>query len=354
MRIAFIGSVGVPNRYGGFESFLEACAPVWVHDGHEIFVTCYSGAYTSREPVWKNVRRIFIPIPANGIYSIFHDLVAFFMTFWHSDAVVVLGVSGGIWFPLMRAFCAAKGVRLVVNIDGVEWRRKTSIFRRLYLYISDRIAQQFSHAVVYDNEALFACVLRNKKSDSFMIAYPGDPDNPILANDENPTSSARSVLTICRIEPENNCHVLLEAAASAGITSYVFIGNWAASSYGIRLRQRYGSIPGFHLMDPYYEKDGIANYRRQCDVYLHGHSVGGTNPSLVEMLFYDCDIIAFDCPYNRATGGAAISYFSNIDDLRLLLSSSSKIDSSMRGPIRERYTRERICNEYISILKRNR
>lgn len=351
MKIAFIGSVGVPNCYGGFESFLEACAPELAKNGHEIIVTCYSGTYTSHEPVWNGVRRLFIPIPANGVLSIIHDLVAFLATFWRSDAVVVLGVSGGVWFPAMRVLCAVTGVRLAVNIDGVEWRRRTSFLRRTFLFLSDRIAQRFSHVVVYDNEGLFNCVLDSKKPTSYMIPYPGDPDGPLPPMARVGTRDAPAILTICRIEPENNCHLLLEAAAAAGVASYTFIGNWAASSYGIQLRRQYGALPGFQLMDSYYEKEGIAKYRSTCDVYLHGHSVGGTNPSLVEMLFYDCDIIAFDCVYNRATGKAAISYFSSVEGLREMLSGAADRDRGERGPCRERYTRERICGEYLTMLQ---
>lgn len=351
MRIAFIGSVGVPNCYGGFESFLESCGPIWVDDGHDIIVTCYYGIYTSREPIWKGVRRLFIPIPANGAFSIVHDLAAFLSTFWRSDAVVVLGVSGGVWFPVMRSLCKVSGTKLVVNIDGVEWRRKSSFLRRAYLYFSDRVAQLFSHAVVYDNEALYSRVLDSKKPFSFLIPYPGDSDDspPPITTTEPPGTPV--VLTICRIEPENNCHLLLDAAAKAKVESYIFIGNWTASPYGIRLRKQYETIPGFELIDSYYDKEGIARYRSACDIYLHGHSVGGTNPSLVEMLFFDCEIIAFDCAYNRATAMDAISYFASVEELQKMLTETGSRARNDRTQIRERYTRKRICDEYLNMLQ---
>lgn len=89
MTVAFIGSAGIPNRYGGFESFLEHCAPSIVERGVPVVVTCDARLYSDRTPDFKGVHREFINIPANGAFSVLHDLLAFLRVFSRSQGIVV-------------------------------------------------------------------------------------------------------------------------------------------------------------------------------------------------------------------------------------------------------------------------
>ncbi|MDK6079265.1 DUF1972 domain-containing protein [Massilia varians] len=350
VNVAFIGTVGVPNKYGGFEMFLESCAPKLLERYNEVLITCDSSRYEDRNREWQRIRRVFVPVSANGALSVLHDLLAFLAVFWRAQVIIVLGVSGGIFFPLFRALCGMAGKRLIVNVDGVEWRRaKFSRKRRWFLYISDRLAQLFSHTVVVDNEALRPFLVKSVQQSAVLIAYPGDH---VLAEpyQKSVSDNLLECLTICRIEPENNCHLLIEAFAAAKRGRYVFIGNWRASAYGLALRERFADVPGLEMRDPVYDKNILANLRGNCDVYLHGHSVGGTNPSLVEMLFYDCSILAFDCAFNRSTSGDATGYFASADDLAAQITALDRRVKTDRRAVRARYTRYEICNAYARLI----
>jgi glycosyltransferase involved in cell wall biosynthesis len=295
---------------------------------------------------------VFIPVRANGAQSIFHDLLAFFAVFWRVKAIVVLGVSGGIFFPLFRLLCALTGRKLIVNVDGIESRRKKfSVPKQCFLYWSDRLAQRFAHRVVIDNEALRAFLDPTVQACAVLIAYPGDQ---VMrgARIPNVLRSGNQCLTICRIEPENQCHVLLEAFAQIGHGRYIFIGNWDMSEYGRQLRQQFGGVPGLEMRDPLYDKTALSDLRENCDYYLHGHSVGGTNPSLVEMLFYDCVILAFDCAFNRCTAGDAINYFTDTDTLAAhLRCPAHDVERADRGVVRQQYTQTKICENYTSLVE---
>lgn len=345
MRIAFIGAAGLPNRYGGFESFLEACAPI-LAEAHAVTVTCDAAKYPDLTPEWRGVRRVFLKVPANGAASVFHDVLAFARVIARTDAIVVLGVSAGTAFPVMRLICALLGKRLVVNVDGVEWRRaKFGRAKRAFLRLSDSMAQIFAHKVVVDSAALLPFLTAAGRRKAACIAYSGDQVVRL------PLSEARDrLLTICRIEPENNCHLILEAVAVSDCAQhYDFIGNWDASDYGRELRRRYADHPRITLHDPVYDEEVIARHRERCATYLHGHSVGGTNPSLVEMLFYDCQIIAFDCAFNRETAGETASYFSDAPTLaRQLASDDGQV--SDRTAIRKLYTRASIADRYLAVI----
>ena len=348
--VAFIGSVGVPNVYGGFESFLESCSPVLAARGHVVLVTCDARRYTDdQNPTWNGVDRVFVGLSANGVSSIFHDLVAFIRVFPRVNNIVVLGVSAGLLFPFFRICCDLFSKRLIVNVDGVEWRRpKFGAVKRMFLRVSDLIAQCFSHVVVIDNEGLRPYVRNWKRRKVSLIAYPGDQVDRIqgLA-----PVAERYLLTVCRVEPENNVELILRGFESLGRGEYVFIGNWQASEYGRRLRRMYGRVAGLRMLDPTYDGELLARYRGHTSGYIHGHSVGGTNPSLVEMLFYDAPIACFDCEFNRFTCEECAVYFSSLEQLVEIMGRflDERIGSGGRE-IRARYTRDFIVDCYETLL----
>lgn len=344
LTVAFIGSAGIPNRYGGFESFLEHCAPVIASLGHQVVVTCDERLYTEKGLKFHGVDRIFLSTPANGGWSIVHDLIAFFRVFFKSSHIVVLGVSGGLWFPLFRLLCSLSNKRLLVNIDGVEWRRKKfSPSKRLLLRLLDSLAQISAHHVIYDSEALRGFLLSGIDRKASCIAYPGDHVQRL----ENVSIKPGTALTVCRIEPENNLELLIEGALLSNIESYTIVGNWEHSQYSRDLRNRYSNNRRLNLLDPIYDPHKLAILRESCGFYIHGHSVGGTNPSLVEMLFYDCSLLCFDVPFNRKTAGNCASYFKTPESLASALNTPTHVDIGVRSDFRERYTAKLISARYI-------
>ena len=348
--VAFIGSAGIPNRYGGFEAFLEHCAPVMVSEDVTVTVTCDASLYEDRQTDYHGVKRLFLGVRANGSASVVHDLLAFSRVCLTSTHIVVLGVSGGPWFPLWRLVCSLLGKRLLVNIDGVEWRRgKFSRGRRAVLRIFDAVAQYCAHVIVYDNAALAPFVLPSCRYKSVEIAYSGDH---VLRNSQVPVVRG-TLLTICRIEPENNIEMLIEGALKSRMDRYTIIGNWGGSEFGRQLRVRYQGQARLEMLDPIYDPAKLANLRESSAVYLHGHSVGGTNPSLVEMLFYDNSLLCYDCAFNRETVADCARYFSDSDQLTVLLDRELVYGEPLNNSRvirREFFTRQAIVAKYLAIL----
>jgi glycosyltransferase involved in cell wall biosynthesis len=347
-HVAIVACVGIPNRYGGLEAFAETIAPALVTKGFEVTVTCDRSRYMDDlSERFNGVRRLFIDIGANGATSPFHDLVAFMRVARHADYILLLGVSGGLFFPIFRLACTLTGSRLLVNVDGVEWRRsKFGLLGKLLLYCSDLLAQWCAHVIIYDNDALLPYVRRRRKA--ACVEYSGD--HAVLHEPPAPPDAATPyALTICRIEPENNCDVLIEAFLKAPLAKYVFVGTWERSEYGRELRRRYAAEPRLQLLDPVYEPRELYRLRSGCTFYLHGHSVGGTNPSLVEMLFFDCDILCWDCSFNRATAGDAVRFFTSGEDLAQLISAGPAPVAS-RDLVRRRYTRDAIVAKLSAAL----
>lgn len=348
--LSFIGSAGIPNKYGGFEAFVEHCGPLFLQYFSDVYVSCDANLYEEQSERYKGVKRVFLKVPANGIFSIIHDLYAFLKIYKHSSHIYVLGVSGGIWFPLFRFMCDLKDKRLIVNVDGLEWRRsKYGLFKKIFLKYSDAIAQIFSHNIVVDNLGLVQFLTSSGKSKFAVISYPGDYASENLPDIKSINNTA---LTICRIEPENQLEMLIDAClASKKIIKYTIIGNWNHSKYSRDLRIKYQSLQKIKMLDPIYDVNILKKYRMESSIYLHGHSVGGTNPSLVEMLFFNGSIFAYDCIFNRETAKDQAIYFKTSEDLCCQLDSEyGKIKIECRENLRELYKAENIVKQLTEVF----
>jgi len=346
MHVSIIGCSGVPNRYGGFEAFVENCGPAIAREVDSVVVTCDAALYSDRSSQFCGMERVFIPVRANGGASVLHDALAFFSVFWRSTHILVLGVSGGVWFPIFRLLCELSRKRLIVNIDGVEWRRsKFGFAKRLLLKLFDCLAQCCSHVVVYDNPALRPYVLRRALSKAVHIGYSGDH----VLRLPSVVRQTETALTICRIEPENNLEILIQGVLHSQLKKYTIVGNWSHSAYSRELREKYAGEPRLVLLDPVYDANRLAELRESCEFYLHGHSVGGTNPSLVEMLFYDCCLLCLDVQFNRETARDCADYFSDANELTKLLSAGS-LKSGGRVNLRGSFTSHAIAAQYLSVF----
>jgi glycosyltransferase involved in cell wall biosynthesis len=347
--ISIIGIVGVPARYGGFETLVENL----LDTKGEFVVYCSSGSYENKIETYKSAKLVYLPLSANGISSIFYDSLAIIHSLVRGyNVLLLLGVSAGILIPLVRLF---SGRRIVINVDGIEWKRaKWNRLAKWYLKFSERLAVRYSHNVIADNQAIADYILSEYGVVSNVIAYGGDHVLNSTNENKNIPLSSGYAFSVCRIEPENNIHIILEAFRITGL-SLKFMGNWSASEYGRNLKLNYSSVNNIELIDPSYDINKLYQYRKYCRFYIHGHSAGGTNPSLVEAMFFSKAVFAFDCVYNRYTMDQNGCYFSDLSSLIGLLSaidqlSLDKIGSELKKIADRNYTWDVIRYSYAKLL----
>lgn len=322
-------------------------------NGAEFTIYCSSKFYKKSPKKFKTADLVYIPINANGVSSIFYDLVSMMhaLTSGHRN-FLVLGVSGAIFFPILR--CVPK-IKIMTNIDGIEWQRaKWKGFGKKFLKFSEALAVKFSTRVISDNSVITNYVAKEYQVSCKTIAYGGDHafrPIPNLNLDNIFDFSSPFALSICRIEPENNVHLILEALCASKLR-LVFIGNWGKSSYGQELYHKYVNKPNMTLLQPIYCLDTLYALRSSCSVYVHGHSAGGTNPSLVEMMHFSRPIVAFDCPFNRATMEGKGDYFSSFDGLSEKLADLNKLSdgSDLAEIAKRRYTWKIIRKQYLELF----
>lgn len=352
--LAIIGTVGVPACYGGFETLVDNLLD---SDDELVLVYCSSNYYTEQLTQYKNAKLIYIPIKANGVQSILYDGVSLLDAVFRKKCtcVLALGVSGAVFLPFVKLFSSAS---IITNIDGLEWRRdKWNKIAKWFLKFSETIAVKLSDVVISDNQAIAEYVKREYDVYSEVIAYGGDHAVLITENElDKDHSDSEYALSICRIEPENNVHVILEAFDKAKY-NLKFIGNWNNSDYGRELKLKYSNTPNIDLVDPIYDVSKLFDIRCRCSFYVHGHSAGGTNPSLVEMMHFAKPIIAFDCEYNKATTESSASFFSDADSLVKIIKKENWTLFNDQGPLlkqiaNERYTWKIIKSQYFGLVNK--
>lgn len=343
-----VGSVGVPACYGGFESLVENLT-LNKSDKVEYTVFCSGKAYRTKIKEHNGAKLIYIPLHANGVHSILYDAISLAVCwFTRPNTILILGVSGCIFLPFFKLFSKAK---IITNIDGLEWKRaKWSKWQRMFLKFSESIAVKYSNIIVSDNKAISDYVRDEYNVASETIAYGGDH---AIRSCESSTAALSYSLGLCRIEPENNVDMILQAFSKLD-KKLLFVGNWSASEYGKKLRSKYGSYSNIELVDPIYDLDELYKLRKGCDLYLHGHSAGGTNPSLVEMMHFCVPILAYDCSFNRYSTENKALYFQSGDDIIKLLTSETIFNfqenaTRMREIACNRYTWKQISRDYETL-----
>lgn len=352
IKVDIVGIVGLPACYGGFESLVQNLVN-YQSDNVDYTVYCSGKTYVEKCSKYKHATLKYLPFNANGISSIPYDIVGLFLSmFKKKDVMLILGVSGCIFLPIFRFFSSAK---IVTNIDGLEWKRdKWGWGAKRFLKFSEKMAIKYSDVIIADNEAISQYILSEYGVVSEVIAYGGDH---AIVHNSLPENKDDYFFTVCRIEPENNIAMILDAFSKT--TNHLkIVGNWNSSSYGSYLKGKYIGFQNIEVIDPIYDIKKLFELRSKCRGYIHGHSAGGTNPSLVEAMHFYTPIIAFDCNFNRFSTENSAFYFKSADELVSILIKKSDHHSrveddlcakKMKDIAMRRYTWEKITNMYENL-----
>jgi glycosyltransferase involved in cell wall biosynthesis len=354
IRIAIVGSRGIPGNYGGFETFAERLGTGLVERGHDVTVYCPAASSTTHEREYRGIKRVIVPnIPLRSLDKISSSVLScLHAAFTHCDIILLLGVAPAIvaWVPRLT------WKKLIINIDGLEWkRRKWGRFASGYLKFSERLAGLLCHRIVADSRVIQEYVREEYGRGSTFIAYGADiavvQDESVLRRyglKEN-----GYFLQVCRLEPENNSHIVIrEYLKVVTDMPLVILGDAPYSDeYKAYLRGMADSRVKF--LGAVYGSDYEA-IRCNAFCYIHAHEVGGTNPSLLEALGSGNCVLALNVPYNlEVIGEAGLSFSKEKGSLCHVLEHVLKHPQSMSefrrkavNRIHDEYTWDKIICEY--------
>ncbi len=365
-KLAIIGTVGLPAQYGGFETLAHHLVAE-LGSEYDITVYCTKKKYTKVERLktYLGAKLKYLPFNANGMQSIPYDTLSIIHSLFYADVLLILGVAGAWILPFVRLFTNKK---VIISIDGIEWKRdKWSLLAKWYLWWAEKIAVKYSHADISDNESIQDYTAFRYGTLSNIIEYGA---NHIISS--KPTQQDREAypflnrpyaFKVCRIEPENNIDIVLNAFSRNPKYTLVMVGNWNNSEYGKNIRSKYSVFDNLILLDPIYNQRKLDLLRGNAYLYVHGHSAGGTNPSLVEAMYFGLPIISFDVSYNRTTTENKAYYFKNADDILRIIEGTrlpefKQLGDKMKEIANRRYTWKVVADKYnhliIGVLANNK
>ena len=301
MKIAILGTRGIPNYYGGFEQFAEFFSVYLVEKGHDVY--CYnSHNHKFQEKTFHGVNIIHQHDPEYK-YGTFGQFIYDYNCIMDArtrdfDIILQLGyTSNSVWF-----FLLPKKPIIITNMDGIEWKRsKYSRPVQQFLKFAERLAAVSSDYLVSDSLGIQTFLKNRYKKDSTYIAYGAHPFNSPDENILNEYSVERYnyMMIMARFEPENNLDMVLEGVSKTNdLTPILVIGNHE-TKYGSYLKNKYKAFEKIRFIGGIYNLTHLNNLRYFCKLYFHGHSVGGTNPSLLEAMASQAYIAAHGNDFNK-------------------------------------------------------
>lgn len=361
-HIRILGTRGIPANHGGFETFAERLSLHLVESGWNVSVYCQlDNGQRIKIDHWNGVERIHIPVRRSGaLGTIEFDLKSTLHTLRHNNLVLTLGYNTAIFCLLYRL----KGITNLINMDGIEWRRsKWRKYEQAWLYLNERLGCWLGNHLIADHpEIKLHLTTRVPAEKITMIPYGADKvteanNNLLLRFGLEPR---RYALVIARPEPENSILEIVRAYSSKPRGySLVVLGAYQPSDNSYHRKVMDAASKEVLFIGPVYDKNIVEALRYYCRLYVHGHTVGGTNPSLVEALGAGSPVMAHDNPFNRWVSGPGAKYFRDerqceafFDTLLENEEELQKMAQSSRLCHKENFTWGRVLHAYEQLLIR--
>lgn len=320
MKIALLGSRGIPNNHGGFEQFAEYFSVYLAQNNHEVYVY-NSHDHVYQETEFKSVKIIHCYDPEQKIGTsgqFIYDLNCILDSRRRNfDVILQLGyTSNSVWHWLLP-----KNACIVTNMDGMEWKRsKYSNPVKKFLKYAESLAIKSSDFLISDSIGIQEYILQNYDQKSKYIAYGAsvfeEPNELVL--DYYKVLKHEYCVLIARLEPENNIETIIEGYSSSD-ASYDLLIFGTLNDFGKMLKRKYASDKRIRFLGANYNQAELDSLRYFSRYYFHGHSVGGTNPSLLEAMASSALIIAHNNIFNESILGNEALYFSDSLDVTKIL-----------------------------------
>jgi glycosyltransferase involved in cell wall biosynthesis len=327
LNVAILGCRGVPNAYGGFEQFAEQLSVRLVEKGHQVHVY-NSSIHPYKKDSWKGVNIIHCSDWEDKLGT-----MGQFVYDWNCindsrkrnfDIILQLGyTSNSVWY-----WRWPRNAVHILNMDGLEWKRtKYSKPVRHFLKKAESLAANHADYMIADSMGIQEHIVRTYNKTPTFIPYAAepftDPDASVL--DAFLLQPNSYYLSVSRLEPENNIEMIINGYLASGMDhNLVIVG--AVNSYGKKLQERYGN-GRIKFVGSIFDKKILNNLRYYCSLHFHGHSVGGTNPSLLEAMACQANIAAHNNIFNNAVLGAKAEYFTTAEEVTHIIDSKSYLAS---------------------------
>jgi glycosyltransferase involved in cell wall biosynthesis len=364
-HVMILGTRGIPAQHGGFETFAEDLSLHLAARGHRVTVYCQTESLGTPSAgalvdTWSGVRRVLIPAPNHAIGTVSYDWASTLHASRDSGVVLTLGYNTAV-FSLAYRF---RHMPSVMNMDGIEWKRqKWSLPEKVWLWLNERAGSRFANHLVADHPEIAAHLRAHTPANKItVIPYGADAviDAPTAALEPYSLSSKGYYLLIARPEPENSILEIVRAFDSNRVrTPLLVLGNYNPGRNAYHRQVKEAARRNVIFAGSIYDRATVQALRFHAKAYIHGHRVGGTNPSLVESLGAGNAILAHDNPFNRWVAGPGALYFRGARDLEQTIAALEgaphrffEMEQASRERHSHEFTKEKILSAYEDLLLR--
>lgn len=355
MKIAILGTRGIPNNYGGCEANAAMISPRFIAAGHEVTVYC-SSEHVYQDSEWQGVKlkHVYCPESRVGIWgTLLYDFLCL-RDACNSDFDIILElgyVPVALFYPIFR-----RRPCLLTNMDGLEWRRtKWNALLQRFTHFTEYLGARFSDGLIADNEAIQEHLLEAYGKQSYLIAYGAEqveaPVNEHLL--EYDVEAGAYYMLVARLEPENNIEMILQGYRDSGSSDPMLVVGNTATKYGQKLVEQFSDTSSIRFLGGVFDYNVLSSLRWLSRCYFHGHSVGGTNPSLLEAMASNALIAIHDNPFNAAVVGEHALRFGSAAEVKEIIESDldqmrEAMVAANREKIETRYTWDRAAQEHLT------
>lgn len=312
MKVAMIGTRGVPAHYGGFETAIEEIGSRLAAAGHEIVVFCRPVENETPLAVHRGMQLVHLPVVRRrSLETLAHTALSVVSPALRgTDAALVFNAANSPLLPMLRL----RGIPVATHVDGLEWKRsKWGTIGRRYYRVAESLAVRWSDEIIADAQGIADYYRTEFSAPSRLIAY-GSPHLDGIGSDrlaELDLAAGRYHLAVARFEPENHVLEIVRGyAASASEFPLVVVGSAPyADRYTAAIRE--AADHRVRLLGGIWDQVLLDQLYANAASYLHGHSVGGTNPSLLRAAGAGAPVIAFDTVFNREVVGSDGLFFTD-------------------------------------------
>jgi glycosyltransferase involved in cell wall biosynthesis len=355
--VAILGTRGIPANYGGFETFAERLALYLVEQGVPVTVYCRRH-HATEGATWNGVRLVTLPtIRTKYLDTVVHTFLStlHLVTRTRIRDVILCNAANAPALPLLRL----TGRRVVMNVDGLEWRRgKWGIAGRAWYRMGEWLSVRLASVLVTDAEEVRTYYHVRHDTDSVMVPYGADlvpRGRPLPA--ELRLEPDGYLLYVARWERENNPDLVARAHARSGTRARLVMLGHAAYDAGLEREVRAAAVPDAVLPGSVYGEDYVA-LQSNARAYLHATEVGGTHPALIEAMGAGNLCLVLDTPENREVAGPDAWYFADEAELAALLEQVDRLEPDRLDAIRAatagraaaRFSWSRVGRTYLDLL----
>jgi glycosyltransferase involved in cell wall biosynthesis len=361
MKIALLGTRGIPARYGGFETFAEELCARLAERGHDVTVYCRPNGIDHPGPSYRGVRLVVLPaIRHKYLDTLSHTFFSTLHLLFQRRQVALFCNGANAVFTLWPRLL---GLPTILNVDGIErQRRKWNALARGWYWICEWLTKWFPTAVVADAEVIRKYYAETHNKATHLIAY-GAPTGKVATRailDRHGLEPGGYFLYVSRLEPENNALLVVRAFERSGVGRKLVIVGDAPYAKDYIAAVKSTKDPRILFTGAIYG-EGYHELQSHCFAYIHATEIGGTHPALIEAMGRGAPVLFLDTPENREVAGeVGFAYSKDEDNLAAAIASVAGLTSEERARAgqasmqyaQQHYSWETVVDRYEELFRR--